>query len=559
MRYPPYLVTLVFTCVIIGIIFSTINNDLAITSPIQNQKLIINNAKNLKNQEDLKKIYADISKKEKDKENEELLKRIKEREKELKDKEEERKKKIEEVMNKAIEEMEKIKELEKDKAIEEERKKKEEEEAKKAIEEEKKKKEEQKKLEESRKRREEARREVERIIRERKEEAERLRKKNDEEQKLKNNQKQDEKNIKEKKEDDEKIKKEKEEQERIKREKEEQERIKKEKEKEQKKVDVNIINEINIDKPSDNKNKVGKLRIACAYASDNAYVYPTLVAMTSLAENAGKNTFYDIYVMINPGFTEENKKVLKSVQLKHEKSCEVIFIDMGDKFKDENTNKKITTPAYYRLELHNLLPDVSRVIWMDGDTAVFEDLTELITLDMKGNYIMGFLDSLPDALEKNFNMKNATVLCSGVLLIDLDALRKNNMTEKFNKFMIENREKINQHDQTVINVVCQKNIGTLPPKYGIWCFEAEKYAVKHNERQRPHLRYNMNEFINAYYHPAILHYVWPKPFWKKKKPIFNKEWWDYARISGYYNEVFSKSPKWTARALLEKMRYFSYY
>ena len=549
MRYPPYLVTLVFTCVIIGIIFSTINNDLAITSPIQNQKLIINNAKNLKNQEDLKKIYADISKKEKDKENEELLKRIKEREKELKDKEEERKKKIEEVMNKAIEEMEKIKELEKDKAIEEERKKKEEEEAKKAIEEEKKKKEEQKKLEESRKRREEARREVERIIRERKEEAERLRKKNDEEQKLKNNQKQDEKNIKEKKEDDEKIKKE----------KEEQERIKKEKEKEQKKVDVNIINEINIDKPSDNKNKVGKLRIACAYASDNAYVYPTLVAMTSLAENAGKNTFYDIYVMINPGFTEENKKVLKSVQLKHEKSCEVIFIDMGDKFKDENTNKKITTPAYYRLELHNLLPDVSRVIWMDGDTAVFEDLTELITLDMKGNYIMGFLDSLPDALEKNFNMKNATVLCSGVLLIDLDALRKNNMTEKFNKFMIENREKINQHDQTVINVVCQKNIGTLPPKYGIWCFEAEKYAVKHNERQRPHLRYNMNEFINAYYHPAILHYVWPKPFWKKKKPIFNKEWWDYARISGYYNEVFSKSPKWTARALLEKMRYFSYY
>ena len=33
----------------------------------------------------------------------------------------------------------------------------------------------------------------------------------------------------------------------------------------------------------------GKLRIACAYALDNSYVFPTLVAMTSLAENAGKN------------------------------------------------------------------------------------------------------------------------------------------------------------------------------------------------------------------------------------------------------------------------------
>ena len=539
MRFPPYFVTLVFTCVIIGIIFSTINNDLAVTSPIQNQKLIINNAKNLKYQEDMKKMYEYISKKEKDKENEEFLKRIKEREKELKDKEEERKKKIEEVMNKAIEEMEKIKETKKNKSIEEETKKNEEEVD---IEEEKKKKE-QKDLEESIKRREAAKREVERIIRERE---------------GKNNQKQEEKNIKEK-EDDEKNKKEKEEQERIKKEKEEQEKIRKEKEKEQKKLDINIINEINIDKPTDNKNKEGKLTIACAYASDNAYVYPTLVAMTSLAENAGKNTFYDIYVMINPEFTEENKRVLKSVELKHEKSCQVIFINMGDKFKDENTNKKITTPAYYRLELHNLLPDVSRVIWMDGDTAVFEDLTELITLDMKGNYIMGFLDSLPDALEQNFKIKNATVLCSGVLLLDLDALRKNKMTEKFNKFTIENREKINQHDQTVINVVCQKNIGTLPPKYGIWSFEAEKYAVKHNERQRPHLRYDMKEFINAYKHPAILHYVWPKPFWKRKKPIFDKEWWNYARISGYYNEVYNKSPKWTARFLLQKMRYFSYY
>ena len=32
----------------------------------------------------------------------------------------------------------------------------------------------------------------------------------------------------------------------------------------------------------------GKLRIAASYATDNRYIYPTLVAMTSLVENAGK-------------------------------------------------------------------------------------------------------------------------------------------------------------------------------------------------------------------------------------------------------------------------------
>ena len=382
-------------------------------------------------------------------------------------------------------------------------------------------------------------------------------KKADEERKKKIEEelKQMEEEAKKKKEEEEKRKKE--EEERIKKEfeernkKEEEEKRKKEEEKKKKEEEER------------KKEPKDKLRIACAYALDNAYVYPTLVAMTSLAENAGPKTFYDIYVMINPEFTEENKKVLKSVEKNHPKSCEVIFLNMGNKFKEADTNAKIPTPAYYRLELHNLLPDVNRIIWMDGDTAVFEDLTELITLDMKGNYIMGFLDSLPDAIER-FGVKDATVLCSGVLLMDLDALRKNNMTEKFNKFISENLGKINQHDQTIINVVCQKNIAPLPPKYGIWCFEAEIYAKKHNDRQRPWLRYDQKEFINAYYHPAILHYVWPKPFWKRQRPVFNKEWWEYARKSGYYDDVYDKSPKWISNRLLtEKIyeinHYYYYY
>ena len=553
MRYTPYFVTLVFTCVIIGIIFSTINNDFIIVPPEINQQVMQNIKITEKENENKNKNEEKITN------DDEIWKQIRIREKELKEKEEERRKKIEEEIRKKEEEKRK-------KAKEEEKIKDEEEEEEAEIDEE----EAKMKAEEERKRKEEARKEIERKERLKKEEAERIRKENEQKskkQKEQNIYEEEKKEIKEKekekgKESD-KINKDKEnekENDKINIDKENEKEndktnIEKEKEKEfEKNIEENIINNINRE---ENKNKENKLTIACAYATDNAYVYPTLVAMTSLTENAAKTTFYDIYVMINPDFTEENKKVLKSVEEKHPTNCEVIFIDMGDKFKDEKTNQKITTPAYYRLELHNLLPDVKRIVWMDGDTAVFEDLTELITLDMKGNYIMGFLDSIPEAIER-FNIQNATVLCSGVLLMDLEALRKNNMTEKFRKFMIEEKEKINQHDQTVINVVCQGKIAPLPPKYGIWCFEAEKYALKHNERQRPHLRYNKDEFIKAYYHPAILHYVWPKPFWKRKKPVFNTEWWNYAKISGYYNEVYNKSPKYVARLLAEKLSYLRY-
>ncbi len=289
--------------------------------------------------------------------------------------------------------------------------------------------------------------------------------------------------------------------------------------------------------------KKNKLIIPCSYSLDNNYVFPTLVSMTSLVENAGNNTFYSIYVMIDKEFSQENQNIIKTVEQKHVEHCEVFFLKMNDKYKNETLNNRLKTPCYYRLELHNLLPNINKIIYLDGDTGIFEDLTELINIDMKGNYILGFLDSLPNAIEK-FGIPNATVLCSGVLLMDLDALRKNNMTEKFNKFIAEQKEKINQQDQTIINVVCQDKISTLPPKYGIWCFEAKIHALKHNNRQRPWLKYNEEEFLKAYSHPAILHYVWPKPYWRRKRPIFNKEWWDYAKRSGFLDDVIHKSPKY---------------
>ena len=203
----------------------------------------------------------------------------------------------------------------------------------------------------------------------------------------------------------------------------------------------------------------GKIIFSYSYALNNGYVYPTLVSMTSLVINAGNNTFYNIYILVSSDFKEESKNILMSVEKNYTNHFKIIIINMGNKFKGLDTNNKIPTPAYYRLELHNILPDVDRIVYMDGDTAVFQDLSELITFDMEENYILGFLDSIPKALRK-FKIKNAIVLCSGVLLMDLNALRINNISEKYREFLEENLGQIYQHDQTTINVVCQGKIVT---------------------------------------------------------------------------------------------------
>lgn len=282
-----------------------------------------------------------------------------------------------------------------------------------------------------------------------------------------------------------------------------------------------------------------KTRIPVCYATDENNVYPTLVSMTSLVENAGPNTFYDIFIMHPEKFNiVKNRKIFKSVEKSHSYNCSINLINMENKYEDLPFKKnKTMAPAYYRLDIHNVLSRLNRAIWLDGDTLVFEDLTNLINIDMKSNYILGFLDSGVNHMEE-FGLKNSTVLCSGVLLIDLDSLRKNNYTQKINKFLYAEKDRLFSHDQTVINVIFHGKKDFLPPKYGMWAFGNKKKAKNHLNILKPYAKYNEKEFIYAMEHPAILHYIWPKPFWKNARPTFRKEWWEYARKTGYFKEIF---------------------
>ena len=319
-------------------------------------------------------------------------------------------------------------------------------------------------------------------------------------------------------------------------EEEEKENIK-EKEREKEKEEKENIKEKETQNINKNNNKT---IIAVSYATDNKFIYPTIVSITSLVINAASNTFYNIYILHPSDFQESSKTFLNSVKEKYPDKCSIIYFNMGNQYKGLSLNFRITTPTYYRLSLQEILPDVNRIIYLDGDTFIFEDLTPLIELDMKGNVIMGFLDSVPDAI-KYFGYKNPTVVCGGVLLMDLDGLRKYGYTKKISDFISNNINNLKQQDQTIINVVFQDRLAPIPPKYGIWAFGKKEDAKGHNDKQWPHLKYNENEFFEAYEHPAIVHFIWPKPFWRKQTRFY-KEWWDMARATGFYDDIYYKSP-----------------
>lgn len=276
--------------------------------------------------------------------------------------------------------------------------------------------------------------------------------------------------------------------------------------------------------------------IPVAMAADDNYTYPTIVAITSMMINSNSNTQYDIYIMTPGGFAGKNKQRILSLQDKYKNRCKITFIDMQDRYKKANDRGHITTPTYYRLSLSSLLPEIEKIIWLDGDVLVLGDLTDMYNINMDGLYYRGFLDNNVHGADK-FGINNDHYICAGVMLMNLAKLRADNMEPKFAEFIEKNNDKLEQWDQTVINVVCYKNTGVLPAKYGVFNLGPE-WAKSHVEALLAKDRYTVDEMQDAYENPVILHCIC-KP-WGQGEVNRKSLWWDYAAKTDYFEEIKAK-------------------
>ena len=140
-------------------------------------------------------------------------------------------------------------------------------------------------------------------------------------------------------------------------------------------------------------NKLLIQKIAVAYGLDNGYTYPTLVSMISILENASPNTFYTFYLLVEKDiFKQENKDKLMHLEEKYIR-CKVIFFELTNENLKNAKTTRYPIAAYFRLLLSELITDFNRIIYLDGDTIAFTDLTEMINLEMNNNIMLGLVDN----------------------------------------------------------------------------------------------------------------------------------------------------------------------
>ena len=297
--------------------------------------------------------------------------------------------------------------------------------------------------------------------------------------------------------------------------------------------------------------KKNKNNINLCMSLNNRFVYPTLVAIESALINCNKTkTFITYHALCAPNVKNEALSIIKSLINKYYLNLEIILYNMGNIFINNNEGR-FSQAAYYRL-LSPIIFDLERILYLDGDTITFKDLSEMYQIEFDDNYILGFLDIMSNGVD-HLGIKSERYINSGVVLLNLEKIRKDNKTFELIKALLDDIPRPSV-DQTIINYVLYPKIGILPSKYTTWNFEHRLDIEKYLDRLR--LKQDFNELLNSIDDTCVMHICLcgPKAWLPDTKyNIFSacKQWGDcsckkyqdlwyfYAKKTQYYYEILN--------------------
>ena len=284
--------------------------------------------------------------------------------------------------------------------------------------------------------------------------------------------------------------------------------------------------------------KVNSIHIGLSM--DKYYFYPCIVLIASLLDNKAKSSFYNIHILFDKSIDDNFLgKINSTIYRLGENSVNVIFHKMGDDFNNYPT-PFLPKSILYRLSLSSLLPDIDKIIYIDSDVLNFRDLSEMYNIELKDDiYYCGQLDHVNIAKEINrLRIYPEKYINSGIIIINLKAIRKDSVEEKIKKFILKYHLRF--PDQGAINAICHNNTQILPYKYSRFAHNSFQRLIILNNEQKEKYRLNESELMKEYSNPTLIHFAGrSKPWNKNFKNILGLCWLFYAKKSGLFQEILN--------------------
>lgn len=253
--------------------------------------------------------------------------------------------------------------------------------------------------------------------------------------------------------------------------------------------------------------------------------------LTSIARSGGYG-HYDAYVLHSdfdqPQIDALGRDFAGTVDFHFVRVPETLF----DGFPETSRYPK---QIYYRLAAHLLLPeDLERILYLDVDTVIINPLKSLYEMDFEGNYYVGCTHTRELLTKLNqarlHSEKAVSYINTGVLLLNLPALRENVRLEDIRDYTNERKRALILPDQDILTAL-----------YG------DKVKLADT------MRFNLSDRILAFYngnHPrervdldwvrqngVVIHYCGKNKPWNQ----------DYTGVLGvFYRELMEKGYQYRA-------------
>ena len=200
--------------------------------------------------------------------------------------------------------------------------------------------------------------------------------------------------------------------------------------------------------------------------NDN-YVYPLKIMLGSLFRH-NKEEEITVY-LLHSDVSEKNRKTLDRMISYYGGKFVPIHVS-EDLFADAPCPEYFSKEMYYRILAPWILPELNRVLYLDPDMVVLQDLSKFYQMDMNGFCYAGCKDRYGySRLQRRDPGKwsDHIYINSGVLLCNLMELRYVTTKEEYLKYIEDHKDELEYPDQDVINFMNYNRIRYADEKYNL--------------------------------------------------------------------------------------------
>lgn len=268
------------------------------------------------------------------------------------------------------------------------------------------------------------------------------------------------------------------------------------------------------------------------------------IMIRSMIANASEKRNYDLIILYND-ISERNQRLIKSaakgkdnISIRFARVCE--YFDAKKLFVDQH----LSVETYYRLIIPEIMPNYHKILYLDCDMVADRDVAELYDLDLKGA-IIGAAKDIDVAGQLNLNQNNWQTYATetlgldspydyfqaGVLILDLDGLRKTASSQKMIKLALS--QSFRCHDQDVLNIICKNKVTYIPQQWNT-LMDWQEPGRSRMQILKMAPRKLFEEYSAARKQPYLIHYAGYQKPWDVVDCDFAEYFWEYAKLSPYY-------------------------